>query len=219
VHFQLVREFYTTADGLAGDEIHAVTVTPNGAVLVASKNGLTRRDGEQWVKESRPAEVTALFAPGQGPDAFAGAADGVWALENQTWEQEPGSPERVIAMAAEPDGTPWALAPSGVWRRADGWRLVHTIEDDWMSGVRDLLPTGPDDVLIAAETGLFKMMGKRKYWVPFEVRPGGLQSADTRALGRLDREHFLVTTDRGLNLSNGTLGWHAFTGQEGLPIL
>lgn len=218
-HLQLVREFFTTKDGLAGDDVLATTITRNGGVLVASRNGLTRRDGGQWIKELRPTGVTALFAPIRGSDAFAGATDGVWAYTSHGWEQEPNSPERVIAFAAEPDGTPWALAPSGAWRRSDSWTLVHSVEDDLMTGVRDLLPLGPDDVLVAAETGLFKMMGKRKYWLPFEVRPGGLSSPDTRAVERFHQNHFLVATNKGLNLTNGTRGWHDFTGKEALPIL
>jgi hypothetical protein len=218
-HLQLVRKFYTAADGLPDDDVRAVTVTRNGTVLVACAKGLTHLDGERWVKEIGPAGVTALFAPAEGPDAMAGATNGVWALENNSWRQESGGPEGVIAFAAEPDGTPWALAPSGVWRRADGWKLVHEVEDDMMFGPRDLLPTGPDEVLIASQTGLYRLMGKRKYWLAFEIRPGGLLSADTRSVERFDRDHFLVATGKGLNLSNGMRGWHSFTGKEGLPIL
>lgn len=218
-HLQLVRAFYTTADGLPDQDVRAVTATRSGAVLAACENGLSRLDGKRWVNVTGPSGVTALFAPTQGPDALAGATNGVWAFANNSWQQEPDSPEAVIAFAAEPDGTPWALAPSGVWRRAIGWKRVHTIEDDQMFGVRDLLPTGPDDVLVASRTGLYGLMGKRKYWLAFEIRPGGLLSADTRAVAHLDGDHFLVATDKGLNLSNGKRGWHVFSGQEGLPIL
>ena len=35
---------------------------------------------------------------------------------------------------------------------------------------------------------------------------------------RFGDDHFLVLTDKGFNLSNGTRGWYAFTGKEGLPI-
>jgi hypothetical protein len=218
-HRQLVRDFYSSAAGLAGDNIRAVTVTRDGIVLVASENGVARRDGKVWVHERQLVGATAMFAPSSGPGALVGAADGVWALNDQGWDLEAGGPERVIAFGAEPDGTSWALASSGVWRRSDRWKLVHTIEDDLMFGARDLLPMGPDDVIMASETGLFKMMGKRKYWLPFEVRPGGLLSADTRAVERLDRSHFLVATDKGCSLSNGMRGWHAFTGNDGPPIL
>ena len=102
-------------------------------------------------------------------------------LNEGKWSKEAGGPEGVITFAAEPDGTPWALAPSGVWRRSPGWNRVHIVEDDLMFDVRDLLPRGPDDALIASRTGLFGMRGKRKYWLPFEFRSGGLMSADMRA--------------------------------------
>jgi len=62
-------------------------------------------------------------------------------------------------------------------------------------------------------------MGKRKYWLGLEIRPGGLLSSKVRALARLDADHFLIATDKGFNLSNGTTGWNKFTGAEGLPIL
>ncbi|MCI0332780.1 MAG: hypothetical protein L0228_06115 [Planctomycetes bacterium] len=218
-HLQLVRTFYDTADGLPSQDIRAVTVTRSGAVFVADGYDVARLDGERWVKETGPADVAALFAPTQGPEALAGATNGVWGFANHSWEHEAGSPEGAIAFAAEPDGTPWALAPSGVWRRANGWTRVHTVEDDQMFGPRDLLPTGPDDVLVASETGLYGLMGKRKYWLAFEIRPGGFLSASTQAVERLDRDHFLVVTDKGLNLSNGKRGWHSFSGKEGLPIL
>jgi len=218
-HLQLVREFYTTADGLEGDDIRAVTVTRGGLVFAASGGALARLDGERWTKQTGPVEVTALFAPAQGPDALAGATNGVWAFAGGQWQLQPGSPARAIAFAAEPDGTPWVMAPSGVFRWTNGWKFIHVVDDDDMAEPRSLLPAGPQDVLVAAETGLFGMMGKRRYWLSLEVRPGGLMSRRTRALAWLDRTHFLVATDKGINVSNGARSWQAFTGAEGLPIV
>ena len=218
-HLQLVRTFYTTANGLPVEDVRAVAVTRGGVALVADTKVVARKDGERWIRETGPAAVSSLFAPAKGPDALAGASNGVWAMSNDGWKLEAKSPANVIAFADEPDGTPWALAPSGVWRRADGWTQIHLIEDDDMKGARGLLPMGPENVLVAAETGLFGLMGKRKYWLDHEVRSGGLLSSNVRALARLGTEHFLVATDKGLNLSNGRRGWIAFTGKEGLPIL
>ena len=73
-------------------------------------------------------------------------------------------------------------------------------------------------MLIAADTGLFALV-KRPYWLGLEIRPGGLLSARTRTIAALDATHFLVATDKGINLSNGERGWQAFTGMEGLPVL
>jgi hypothetical protein len=218
-HFQLVREFFTVAGGLPADEIRAVAVTRDGIVLVTAGKGVARLESERWVEQTGPAEVTALFAPVQGPNALAGATNGVWALNNGQWQIEAGSPADVIGFAAEPDGAPWALAPSGVWRRGDTWKLIHVVEDDQMKDPRSFLPTGQEEVFVASATGLYGLMGKRKYWLDLEVRPGELLSTDTRALARLDRQHFLVATGKGLNLTDGQRGWHSFTGAEGLPIL
>src|SRR6185503_19552018 len=218
-HLQLVRQFYTTADGLPGEDIRAVTVTRKGLVFAASGSGVARLDGERWTKETGPVEVTALFAPAQGPEALAGATNGVWAFAGSQWQLLTGSPPRAIAFAAEPDGTPWVLAPSGVFRWTNGWNFIHVVDDDDMAEPRSLLPSGPQDVLVAAETGLFGMMGKRRYWLSLEVRPGGLMSRRTRALAWLDRTHFLVATDKGLNVSNGERSWRSFTGAEGLPVV
>src|SRR6476659_290230 len=65
-HLQLVRTFYTTADGLPGNGVRAVTATRNGAVLVACENGLSRLDGKRWVAKAGPVGVTAFFAPKHG---------------------------------------------------------------------------------------------------------------------------------------------------------
>ena len=218
-HLQLVRTFFTTADGLPADDIRAVAVTRGETVLVADGKTVARKDGDRWTREAGPMGVSALFAPAKGPQALAGATNGVWVFTSEGWRLEEKSPAGVLAFADEPDGTPWALAPSGVWRRVNGWTQIHGIEDDVMMGARGLLPSGPEDVLIAAETGLFGLMGKRKYWLDHEIRSGGLLSGNVRALGRLNADHFLVATDKGLNLSNGKRGWRAFTGAEGLPIL
>ncbi len=216
-HRQRVRRFFTSADGLPADEVRAVTVTREGLVLVAAGKSLAQWEGDRWVSKGGPSESHALFSPIQGPSALAGGAKVVWALNNGEWSPEEGSPSEVMSFASEPDGTAWALAPSGVWRRQNGWKLIHTIEDDVMAEPHSFLPGG-SNILIAAETGLFAAAGKRQYWLKLEVRPGGLLSTRTRSLAWIDADHFVVATDKGFNISNGQLGWFSFTGSEGLPI-
>jgi len=218
-HRQLVRRFFTMTNGLPGDEIAAVAVTRNGGVFAAAGGGVvTLREGG-WTSETGPVEITVLFVPTKGAELFAGAADGVWTRSNGVWQKQETSPARVIAFADEPDGTPWALAPSGVWRSGGSWKLIHEVDDDQMKNPRSLVPLGPEEVFVASSTGLYGLMGKRKYWLDLELRPGELLSPDTRAISRFDDSHFLVATDKGLNLTDGKRGWRAFTGAEGLPIL
>src|SRR5205823_564964 len=94
-HLQLVRTFFTTANGLPTDEIRAVTATRDGLAIAATAKALARLEGERWVNQTGPAEVTALFAPARGPSALAGASNGVWALTQAHWQLEQGSPANV----------------------------------------------------------------------------------------------------------------------------
>src|SRR2546430_2877183 len=124
-YLQRVRKFFTSADGLPGDDIQALTVTREGVAFAAASNQLARLQGERWNLESAPADVTALFASRQGPNALAGSTNGVWWLDHNTWNLEEHSPEGVISFAAEPDGVVWAMAPTGLWRRETKWTLIN----------------------------------------------------------------------------------------------
>src|SRR6267154_6096693 len=87
-HLQMVRRFFTAADGLPGDDIRAITVTRDNVILVASSNGVARLEGERWLIQTGPAEASALFAPGSGSVALAGSTNGVWALSDGEWKLE-----------------------------------------------------------------------------------------------------------------------------------
>lgn len=215
---QLVRKFYTSADGLSTNSIVAVAAARNGAVFATSGGSLARLQNDRWQIEEGPTGVSAIFGPAAGPLVLSAGTNGIWALSNEGWKLESNGPSNGMAFSSEPDGTVWILAPSGVWRRSNGWQRIHSLDED-IEKPRSILPQGPEDVLLASENGLYGMMGKRKYWLDFAVRPGELLSSDTRSLARLDAEHFLVATDKGLNLSNGKRGWYSFTGNDGLPIL
>ncbi|MEW6158896.1 MAG: hypothetical protein AB1813_15840 [Verrucomicrobiota bacterium] len=214
-HHQWMRTEHTSAAGLS-EPIHSIALLKEN-VFAAAGPGLFRLKTTQWEREPLVAHVSALFVPESGDILFAGSTNGVWLFEQSGWRKEENSPVRVIRFESEPGGAVWALAPDGVWRRDQGWQRVHTLDQDMMQP-HDLLPFGPEDVWVASEGGLFGLMGKRKYWLSIEVRPGGLLSPHARALARLNRDHFVITTDQGLNLSNGGSGWQAITGQRGLPV-
>jgi hypothetical protein len=214
---QLVRTFVTTKEGLPSDNVQAVTIGRDGEVYAVAGGAVACEAGGRWQRMAGPAEVKALFAPGSGTVCLAAAQDGVWALRDGSWTKEPGSPAKASSFAAEPDGTVWALAPSGFWRRPKGWELVDRLDDE-MAGPREICPTGPNGCYVADPAGLFGLTGKRKYWLKLEVRPEGLPSSDVRSVCRLDKEHLLVATDKGLTLTNGRRGWRTLTGADGLPI-
>ena len=68
-HRQLVRDFYSTREGLPDDGVRAVVVTRSGAVIVACNSGLSRLEADRWKQEMGPTGVTALFGPAGGPEA------------------------------------------------------------------------------------------------------------------------------------------------------
>jgi hypothetical protein len=179
---------------------------------------MARKEGERWLKDSGPSGVKALFSPAGGGESLAGAADAVWRLADGRWRREEKSPAGVVAFAADPGGALWALAPSGGWRQRDGWELVNEMDED-MGRPRKICAAGPEDVYVAAEKGLFALMGKRKYWLSVEVRPGGLLSSDVRDVALFGAGQLLVATDRGLNITDGAKGWYSCAAESGLPLL
>ena len=98
-------------------------MTRAGATLAAVNGGVLRLEGERWEFQAGPAVVTALAAPGAGPEALAGGREGVWALADNAWHQEVDSPRQVSALAAGPAGSVWALTGRlAIWERdAAGW--------------------------------------------------------------------------------------------------
>ncbi len=223
-HFEFVRIFMNVGPDGSGEEVKAIAGTYLRGFYSTgrpeSRVQPTERLGRGSPADAEgPAGVGELFSPSRDFYMFAGAPDGVWTLTEGKWRLEVGSPRGVIAFAEEPDGTPWALSREGAFRRSGKWALVHSIDPDDMKNPRSILPRGPEDALVASESGLFALTGKRKYWLPLEVRPEGLPSGDTRALLRLDAAHFLVTTDRGFTIGDGMRGWRSVAGAEGLPIL
>src|SRR6266566_112605 len=103
-YLQRVRRFFTVSDGLPANEIRAVIVSRGGRVIVAAGNRVAQLEGDRWREQPGVSNVNALFAPSQGPDVFAGASNGVWALTDGQWRLDEPSPTEVLAFAAEPSG-------------------------------------------------------------------------------------------------------------------
>jgi hypothetical protein len=217
-HRQLVRTATTRADGLPSDEVQGIAAGSDGAAWAVAAGKVVRWNGERWTDVRAPSGVTAVMASRSGSHVFIGAPDGVLEWSGGEWRGASG-PKSVIAFAESADETPWALASSGVWRFDQTWKLVHELHPTRMHEPRSLLPTGDDDTYVLAESGLFELMGKRKYWMDLEVRGEGLASRKLRALARLGADHVLVATDQGLQITNGLRGWRMITAAEGLPIL
>src|SRR5687767_601849 len=82
---------------------------------------------------------------------------------------------------------------------------------------RGLCSLGGERIYVAAKNGLFGLMGKRTYWLPLEVGPNALPTADVRSVSLLGQDHIVTATAQGAALSNG-LHWRHLKGADGLPI-
>jgi len=215
---QLVRRFYSAADGLPSGPVSAVAVTRAGVVLSVVGGRPLRLMGDRLHGDAGPRGISALCAPAAGPLAVAGAKDGVWALSDKGWARMEGSPKGAAALAGLPDGTLYALAPDGLWRHARAWERIDP-PDDELTQVRALCALAPGELYAAAPNGLFGSMGKRIYWLRVEVRPGAMPAQDARDVARLPGGHLAVATPRGLVVTNTRRGWLHLDGDDGLPVL
>src|SRR5213075_318729 len=77
-HSQRVRKFFTSAEGLPADQIQAVAALRDGSVIAVTSNSLAQLQENRWNVVRGPTGATALFAPTDGPIAFAGATNGIW---------------------------------------------------------------------------------------------------------------------------------------------
>src|SRR5687768_10758070 len=215
-HKQLVRQFYSSKDGLPADSVSAVAVSKTGVVRAVAQGKVARKEGVRWVAETGPVGVTALFTPPAGAECLAAAPDGIWALEGGKWAASRPSPHNVIAFTAGPDGVVWALAPDGLSKMGAQWQLAHKVDSDFQEP-RSICSLGGERIYVAAKNGLFGLMGKRTYWLGLEVGPTALPTADVRSVSLLGHDHIVAATAQGAAVSNG-LHWKHVKGADGLPI-
>lgn len=126
-------------------------------------------------------------------------------------------PAGTIACEQSLDGASWALLPDSVWRRGNFvWVRVHKLGRS-IKNPRGFCVASENDIVVAAENGLFGLMGKRHYWLNYEVGPGRLMSADVRAVKPFG-DHLAIITDKGLNITDGLSAWQSFSAADGLPV-
>ncbi len=160
---------YTTADGLAGNHVHTIAVTPDGAVWCATDRGISHYDGREWQELLTPDDVATenvhsiVVAP-DGAVWFGtrrGSSDDGWGvlrLDGETWTQytiDDGlAGDVVTAIAVAPDGTLWFASYGAGLSRFDGttW-LTYTAEDNLPSVHITALVFTPDGSLWVGTEG------------------------------------------------------------------
>jgi hypothetical protein len=214
---QPVRTFYTTAEGLPSNNVRALAVDGRGRVFAATDKGTAVFEGRRWQKDSEEKGMT-LFAD-RADHLFATTDSGALRRSGNQWQREAGAPGGIVAVSEDDKGRLFAVTAGNLWvREKNVWSEVRSVQ----GAPRGICAYGDGELLIATDASLMALWGKRPTWLSIQPTPDGLLSADTRAIARLrgsDGHHFLVATDKGVNLYDGNKGWHRIAGGQGLPVL
>ncbi len=157
------------AQGLAGDDVRAVAVTPDGHALVATVSGMNGLvgSGTPSAQTAPPVgKVTDLAVDGSGK-VWACGQDGVARLDEGGWQRF-GEEAACTRLVTSPGGHLWVGTTRGLWY-IDGDVIREHAPGQGIpeSGVRDIVPMGHGKVMVlvegpsAAELGYFD--GKRWY--------------------------------------------------------
>ena len=131
---------YTTSDGLAGDNVGAIAIEADGAVLVGCTGGLSRFDGDAFTSYTTAdglvseqvndvlvaADGTIWLATSRGVSHFSGSS-----FVNYT-DADGLSGGEVRALAEDAVGNIWAAAQSDLYRwDGDTWKVGDQSHGMW----------------------------------------------------------------------------------------
>ncbi len=213
---QPVRKFYTIADGLPSNNVRSLALDGQGRVYAATDKGLAVLDGQQWQVESQE-KVTLLFTD-HSRNVWAATEGGVLRQNGKNWQREENAPGGIVAMSEDDKGRLFAVTANHLYvRDKNGWTEIRNTQGT----PRGICAYGDGELLVTTDVSLMGLWGKRPTWMSIPPTVDGLLSADTRAIVRLrsDGNHFLIATDKGVNVYDGNKGWHRINGADGLPIL
>ena len=122
---------YTTDDGLAGNDVTSIAVTPDGALWFGTWQGISRFDGEAWatytIEGPTETEVESIAVAPDGALWFAWVRmGGVSRFDGETWTtyttDDGLASDIVTSIVVAPDGALWFGTQGGV-SRFDGETL------------------------------------------------------------------------------------------------
>ena len=124
--------YYTTAEGLSGNDIRAIVEGDDGDIWFATENGVSRYDGSDWRVYRTTGEPPwdydiSCIAEDKEGNLWFGSVGGALRLSGEDWRlftTEDGlSYDLVNAMVVAPDGAVWFSTRKGVSRfDRDTWQ-------------------------------------------------------------------------------------------------
>lgn len=194
---------FTTADGLADNNVHAVWGRGSRTVWVGTDHGASLYDGESWITFTTADglagdQVRAIW--GDNRAFWFGTNSGLSRYDGQAWltftVSDGLADDGVNAMWGDNEGTLWAATDKGL-NRYDGevWTLFTT--SDGLAGNHINVVWGDEDsVWVGTDSGASRYDGQN--WVSF-TPADGLAGGNVRAIWRDSSGIPWIGTDGGLN--------------------
>lgn len=228
---QVVRTFFTQADGLPSDEITSMAASKDGSVWAGTAAGLARWTGQGWESQGVDAglpggKVTLVYADRQGR-VWASFPGGLYRFENGAWRKD--WDDEVVAMTEdESDRLFAATASQSLTLLSDGrWQEIAA---NRRFQVRGMAAYGHGNVLLATDHGLMVLYGKRRDWAegrvsgptrdgwkPVRKESSRAASNDLRSIIADRWGHVWIATERGVSIYDDASNWYHLDGSGGLP--
>lgn len=192
---------YTTADGLASNDVRAIEEDKDGNLWFATNKGVNYYDGENWhiyVTSNEPAwdaNITSIAEDLQGNIWFGSWGGGVICRKESNWSYytiENGLADNLVSgIAVGKDGSIWFATRTGVSRyNGNDWQ---TYTDLGSNSIRAITADPTGNIWAGSTDGLFVYDGV--IWKNISIVPASSGSGDVKKIVTDKKGIIWVDTD------------------------
>ena len=216
---QLTRTVFTSADGLASDNITALCYGADNCLYVGTDRGLSKIDGKRITTVDigiENAPISMLFCANDG-HIFVGTGKSIIELSGKKIIASREFSSDAVAMKQGCDNVTWILTKTVLYRFPQGAK-----EFDLKIGVPDkgscIAVFGNNKVYVGTESdGLHALVGKRWHWSELMEGVTGILSNNISCLDIDPAGDVWIGTDKGVCVYDDNSYWLDNSKITGLP--
>lgn len=216
---QLTRTVFTSADGLASDNITALCYGADNCLYVGTDRGLSKIDGKKITAVDigiENAPISMLFCANDG-HIFVGTGKSVIELSGKKIIASREFSSDAVAMKQDCDNVTWVLTKTVLYRFPQGAK-----EFDLKIGVPGngscIAVFGNNKVYVGTESdGLHALVGKRWHWSELMEGVTGILSNNISCLDIDPAGDVWIGTDKGVCVYDDNSYWLDNSKITGLP--
>ena len=216
---QLTRTVFTSADGLASDNITALCYGADNCLYVGTDRGLSKIDGKKITAVDigiENAPISMLFCANDG-HIFVGTGKSIIELSGKKIIASREFSSDAVAMKQDCDNVTWILTKTVLYRFPQGAK-----EHDLKIGVPGkgscIAVFGNNKVYVGTESdGLHALVGKRWHWSELMEGVTGILSNNISCLDIDPAGDVWIGTDKGVCVYDDNSYWLDNSKITGLP--